>query len=178
MITHVGTVAVYVTDQEAALRFWIDQVGFELKSERPMTDTIRWLEVGPANDATSLVLYPKAIADDWEQRKPSVVFITDDIDSTCERLVSNGLSFSQPLANMAWGKFAAFLDTEGNEFVSAAEGLSMRPVAVPRRFRSGTIRHKRGTPSTRVAHETLVHRARRKRNRVSQHIEGGDTLAG
>ena len=116
MITHIGTVAVYVTDQDAALRFWTEQVGFELKGERPMTDEIRWLEVGPRSGDSSLVLYPKALSDDWEQRKPSVVFITDDLDGTCDRLAANGVAFSQPVVEMAWGKFAAFLDTEGNEF--------------------------------------------------------------
>src|SRR4051794_6074135 len=44
MITRIGTVAVYVTDQEAALRFWIDRVGFDLNGDRPMTDAERWLE--------------------------------------------------------------------------------------------------------------------------------------
>jgi lactoylglutathione lyase len=116
VITHIGTVAVYVTDQEAALRFWVDQVGFELKSERPMTDTIRWLEVGPARGDSALVLYPKTLMDDWNERKPSVVFVTDDVGRTCERLAANGVTISQPITEMAWGKFAAFLDTEGNEF--------------------------------------------------------------
>jgi len=65
MITHIGTVAVYVTEQEAALRFWIDQVGFELKADREMTDTIHWYEIGPADGDSSLVLYPKELMDDW-----------------------------------------------------------------------------------------------------------------
>ena len=116
MITHIGTVAVYVTDQDAALRFWTDQVGFEVKSQRPMTESITWFETGPSGAASALVLYPKAIMDDWPERKPSVVFVTDDIDATCGRLADNGVTFSQPLVEMAWGKFAAFVDTEGNEF--------------------------------------------------------------
>ena len=116
MINHIGTVAVYVTDQDEALKFWTEQVGFTLKSERPMTEAIRWLEVGPKAAETALVLYPKAIMEDWQQRKPSVVFIVDDIDETCDRLTRNGVTFSQSLTEMAWGKFAAFLDTEGNEF--------------------------------------------------------------
>jgi predicted enzyme related to lactoylglutathione lyase len=116
MITHIGTVAVYVADQAEALRFWTDQVGFELKSERPMTESIRWLEVGPPGAETALVLYPKAIMDDWAARKPSVVFVVDDIEQTCDRLARNGVTFSQGLVEMAWGKFAAFVDTEGNEF--------------------------------------------------------------
>jgi len=116
VITHIGTVAVYVTDQEMALRFWTDQVGFELKSERPMTESARWLEVGPERADSALVLYPKALMDDWEARKPSVVFVVDDIEKTCERLTRNGVTLSQKLVDMAWGKFAAFLDTEGNEY--------------------------------------------------------------
>jgi predicted enzyme related to lactoylglutathione lyase len=45
-----------------------------------------------------------------------VAFIPDDIDGTCDRLAANAVAFSQPVVEMAWGKFAAFLDTEGNEF--------------------------------------------------------------
>jgi lactoylglutathione lyase len=116
VITHIGTVAVYVTDQQAALRFWIDQVGFELKADRRMTDSAHWFEVGPPGAESALVLYPKSMIDDWEQRKPSVVFITDDVQGTCDRLVANGVDFSQPPVDMAWGKFAAFLDPEGNQF--------------------------------------------------------------
>ena len=116
MITRIGTVAVYVSNPDAALRFWTQQVGFELKSERPMTESTRWLEVAPPGADTALVLYPKAIMDDWEARKPSVVFVVDDIEGTCDRLARNGVTFSQSLVDMAWGKFAAFVDTEGNEF--------------------------------------------------------------
>jgi len=96
MITHIGTVAVYVTGQDIALRFWTERVGFELKAERPMTETARWLEVGPPDGESSLVLYPKALMDDWEQRKASVVFITRDVERTCARLATNGVTISQP----------------------------------------------------------------------------------
>jgi predicted enzyme related to lactoylglutathione lyase len=116
MITHIGTVAVYVSDQDEALRFWTDQVGFELKTERPMTESVRWLEVGPTGADSSLVLYPKALMDDWDAHEPSVVFVVDDIDETYRQLVGNGVTFSQDLVDMAWGKFAAFVDPEGNEF--------------------------------------------------------------
>lgn len=81
-----------------------------------MTESFRWFEVGPAGAASALVLYPKALMDDWESRKPSVVFVVDDIEAACERLTCNGVRLSQNLVAMAWGKFAAFVDTEGNEF--------------------------------------------------------------
>jgi len=116
MISHIGTVAVYVADQEAALRFWIDRVGFELKADRPMTDTVRWLEVGPPGGDSSLVIYPKTLMEDRNERKPSVVFVTANVGRTCDRLTMNGVTISQAVVEMAWGDFAAFLDTEGNEF--------------------------------------------------------------
>jgi len=116
MITHIGTVAVYVTDQDAALKFWTDQVGFELRTERAMTESARWLEVAPPGADSALVLYPAAIMDDWQARKPSVVFVVDDIEATYDQMTRNGVSFSQELVDMAWGKFAAFVDTDGNEF--------------------------------------------------------------
>ena len=116
MITHIGTVAVYVADQDEALRFWTDQVGFELKAARQMTESVRWLEVGPTGAESALVLYPKALMDDWDARKPSVVFVVDDIEATYDQMTRNGVSFSQELVDMAWGKFAAFVDTDGNEF--------------------------------------------------------------
>jgi len=116
IITHIGTVAVYVSDPDEALRFWTEQVGFELRSDRPMNESTRWLEVAPPGADSALVLYPKALMDDWKARKPSVVFVVDDIEETCDRLARKGVTFSQGLVDMAWGKFAAFVDTEGNEF--------------------------------------------------------------
>jgi lactoylglutathione lyase len=115
MIRHVSTVAVYVADQDEGLRFWTEKVGFELRAERPMGDA-RWLEVAPPGAASALVLYPKAMMPDWETRRAGVVFEVEDIEATCSRLTANGVPFAVPLTEMAWGRFASFVDTEGNEF--------------------------------------------------------------
>lgn len=115
MIRHIATVAVYVEDQDEVLRFWTEQVGFTLTQDRAMGEA-RWLEVAPPGADSALVLYPKAIKPDWDTLKPSVVFAVDDIEATCERLVTNGVKFEKELAPLPWGMFASFLDTEGNEF--------------------------------------------------------------
>jgi lactoylglutathione lyase len=115
VIRYVSTVAVYVADQDEGLRFWTEKVGFELRAERPMGDA-RWLEVAPPGAASALVLYPKAMMPDWETRRAGVVFEVEDIEATCSRLTANGVAFAIPLTEMAWGRFASFVDTEGNEF--------------------------------------------------------------
>jgi lactoylglutathione lyase len=120
---HIATVAVYVDNQEDAVRFWTEQVGFEVTAERNMGPQARWIEVAPPGAASALVLYPKAIMPDWSSRRTSVVFIVEDIEGTCRQLAANGVAFDKELADMPWGRFASFLDTEGNEFGLREEPL-------------------------------------------------------
>jgi lactoylglutathione lyase len=116
MFSSIATVAVYVDDQDRALWFWTKQVGFELRAEHPIGPDARWLEVAPRGAQSAIVLYPKAMMPDWQSRKPSIVFATEDIEATCAQLAANGVVFAKPLVQMQWSKFASFLDTDGNEF--------------------------------------------------------------
>lgn len=116
MIKHIGTIGIYVDDQLAASRFWTEQVGFEERARTPMGEGQFWLEVAPPGSPTCLVVYPKKLMPDWSERKPSLVFKCDDIDATCAALGKKGVKFAKELAEMPWGKFASFLDPDGNEF--------------------------------------------------------------
>ena len=53
---------------------------------------------------------------DWAERKPSIVFRCDDLERTCQELADQGVRFSQPPTEMAWGPFALFEDLDGNTF--------------------------------------------------------------
>jgi lactoylglutathione lyase len=116
MITHIGTVGVYVEDQERAFRFWTEQVGFEEHRRVPMGKGLFWLEVAPRGAASGLVLYPKQMMTTWRDYKPSVVLKCDDIDKVYSDLQKHGVVIAKELAQMPWGKFASFLDLDGNEF--------------------------------------------------------------
>ena len=107
MIRHVSTVAVYVADQDEGLRFWTEQVGFELRAERSVGNA-RWLEVAPTGAASALVLYPKAMMPDWETRRPSVVFEVEDIEATCSRLAANGVRVREAAHRDAVGQVRVF----------------------------------------------------------------------
>ena len=114
MIRRIATAAVYVEDQAAALRFWTEQVGFEEKRRLPMGPAGDWLEVGPAGAESALVLYPRALMDDWAERKPSLVFACDDVQAAYAAMSARGVHFRQPPREMPWGPFAIFEDAEGN----------------------------------------------------------------
>jgi lactoylglutathione lyase len=116
MITKIGTVAVYVEDQQKALSFWIAKIGFELRNSIDMGNGMSWTEVAPKGACSCLVLYPRALMTNFAELKPSIVFTCDDIDGFCADLENKGVVFSRELALMAWGKFASFMDEDGNEF--------------------------------------------------------------
>ena len=112
----IATVAIYVEHQQQALAFWTEKVGFVVHRKESMGLGGDWLEVGPPEGGSSLVIYPRGLVDDWAQRKPSVVFECDDIQATYQQLAGRGVTFTQPPKAMPWGAFAIFLDPEGNWF--------------------------------------------------------------
>ena len=117
MITSVMTVAVYVSDQEAALKFYTEKLGFEVRNNQPMGPQGNWLEVAPPGAQTRLVVFPRSMMEDWEQRKPSIVFGCEDVEAAHRELSERGVDFKQTPTEEAWGTYAVFADPEGNEFV-------------------------------------------------------------
>ncbi|MFD2169755.1 VOC family protein [Tumebacillus lipolyticus] len=117
MINKIGTVAVYVDDQEQTLKFWTEQVGFEVKANHPMGPNGSWIEVAPKGAESALVIYPKSMMENWEQQKASIVFLSDDAKKTFEEMSGRGVKFIQEPNEMPWGTFAIFEDLDGNQFL-------------------------------------------------------------
>ena len=82
-ITQVGTVIVPVSDQDRALDFYTETLGFEKRADIPYGRGDRWAEVAPARAATSIALVP------LREGEPvgidtHVGFTTNDIDVDAE----------------------------------------------------------------------------------------------
>ena len=117
LIQRIATVAVYVEDQDRALEFWRDQLGFEVRERKSMGNAGAWLEVAPEGAGTRVVIFPKSLMPDWNERKPSIVFECDDIHATYESLKDKGVEFEEEPKTMSWGAYATFRDTDGNEYL-------------------------------------------------------------
>jgi catechol 2,3-dioxygenase-like lactoylglutathione lyase family enzyme len=114
--------SVLVDDQEKALRFYTDLLGFEKKQDIAMGDA-RWLTVvSPQDrDGTELLLEPdshpaakpfkKALVDDGI---PYTSFGVEDVKADFERLSGRGVSFTQPPTEMGPVTTAVLDDTCGN----------------------------------------------------------------
>ncbi len=116
MIKKIGTVAIYVEDQQKAKSFWIEKVGFEVKAEFPMGPNMIWMEVGPVGAETALVIYPKAMMENSEELKPSIVFQCEDIQAAYKEMSGKGVAFPMEPQKMGFGTFAQFSDEDGNVF--------------------------------------------------------------
>jgi catechol 2,3-dioxygenase-like lactoylglutathione lyase family enzyme len=114
--------SVLVDDQQKALEFYTDVLGFEKKQDVPVGDA-RWLTVvSPQDpDGTELLLEPdshpaakpfkKALVDDG---MPYASFGVDDVKADFERLSGRGVRFTQPPTEMGPVTTAVFDDTCGN----------------------------------------------------------------
>ena len=57
-ITEIGTVIVPVSDQDRAIEFYTETLGFEVRGDTPYGDGDRWVEVAPEGAATTIALVP------------------------------------------------------------------------------------------------------------------------
>lgn len=116
MITKASTVGIYVSDQDRALDFYVNKLGFERLIDEPMGSGARWIEVAPAGAQTHLVLFTPPGQEDRISTFSNVVFACDDMKRTHAELSSRGVQFSQEPSEQPWGIWAQFKDPDGNEF--------------------------------------------------------------
>ena len=119
MIANIKTVAVYVSDQKEALRFYTEKLGFEVRRTESIGRDGTWVEVAPRGAQSRVVIYPRTLMKDWEHRRPSIMFSCEDIEATYRELSRRGVKFTQVPKRMPWGTFAQFVDLDGNEFILA-----------------------------------------------------------
>jgi predicted enzyme related to lactoylglutathione lyase len=114
--------SVYVDDQERALRFYTDVLGFAKKADFS-NGPYRWLTVASSDEpeGTQLQLalnnnpaaktYQQAI---FQQNQPAANFFTDDIKGECERIKARGGDFTMPPKETTGSTIAQLNDTCGN----------------------------------------------------------------
>jgi predicted enzyme related to lactoylglutathione lyase len=114
--------SVYVDDQEKALRFYTEVLGFAKKADFSQ-GPYRWLTVGSAEepDGTQLQLalnnnpaakaYQEAM---FQQGQPAAMFYCDDVKAECERIKARGAEFTMPPTQVPGATIAKVNDTCGN----------------------------------------------------------------
>jgi len=114
--------SIYVDDQEKALRFYTEVLGFTKKADFS-NGPFRWLTVGSPeepegaelqlalNDNPAAKAYQQAI---FEQGQPAAMFSTDDVRADYERIKARGAEFTTPPTDVTASTIAMLNDTCGN----------------------------------------------------------------
>jgi predicted enzyme related to lactoylglutathione lyase len=116
MITSVKFVTIPTRNQERALKFWTEKVGFELRTDQPM-GAQRWIELSIRNSDTMVVLWTGEGEEGRIGTRFNGAFACDGVDATYRQLRDKGVEFVSPPKKEPWGEFATFKDPDGNEFV-------------------------------------------------------------
>jgi predicted enzyme related to lactoylglutathione lyase len=117
MISHVKFVSVPTIDQDRALAFWTERVGFRVLTDQPFDEKQRWIELRIGSSETRLVLF-RFDGDGLKAGGPfNGAFACDNVAQTYQQLVDRGVEFLSPPQTQPWGAFATFKDSEGNQFV-------------------------------------------------------------
>ena len=125
-MSHLALVALVVRDYDAAIRFFVDVLQFELAEDTPSLTNDgrpkRWVVVRPAGGQTGILL---ARADGEHQvdivgqqfaGRVGLFLRVDDFDASFQRMTAAGVRFVSPPRDESYGRVAVFIDLEGNRW--------------------------------------------------------------
>lgn len=113
---------VFVDDQEKALHFYTEVLGFVKKTDFSK-GPYRWLTVTSAeepegtelqlalNNSPGAETYQQTL---FQQNQPAANFFTEDLQADCDRMKASGAEFATPLTDVNYATIATVNDTCGN----------------------------------------------------------------
>ncbi len=129
MIENISLVTIYCLDQDEARDFWVDVLGFRVRTDVTMGEGFRWVTVShpdqPELEVTLMTPGPPLDPDaaDFVRRQlqkgqmGGLGLKVDDCRKTYEELVSKGVTFVQEPADRPYGVEAVMRDVSGNWLV-------------------------------------------------------------
>jgi predicted enzyme related to lactoylglutathione lyase len=117
MISHIKFVSVPVRDQNRALNFYTEKLGFTIITDQPFDGNQRWIELRIPKADTRVVLYTPEGQEDRIGTFSPIVFACADVEKTYEELKARGVTFEGAPEKQPWGTFVKFKDSEDNQFV-------------------------------------------------------------
>jgi catechol 2,3-dioxygenase-like lactoylglutathione lyase family enzyme len=132
-ISQVGTVFVPVADQDRALEFYLDKLGFEKRADFPYDGDSRWIEVTPPGAANTIALVPPTEGESAGGDETHCAFATEDIEADHAVLRARGVDVGAEIARTGKRRSGIvsievtvgdpvppqffFRDTDGNRFL-------------------------------------------------------------
>jgi predicted enzyme related to lactoylglutathione lyase len=117
MIKRLKFVGIPTADQDRALAFWTEKIGFRIVTDQPMGEGKRWIELAIPGAETGVVLFTPDGQEDRVGTFFNASFACDDVRHSYEQLKKRGVEFAEEPTTQPWGTYAIFKDPDGNTFV-------------------------------------------------------------
>ena len=121
MIKQIKFVSIPVKDQNRALDFYTEKLGFTIITDQPFDDKQRWIELRVPKAETRVVLFTPEGEEKRIGSFMNMSYACDDIEKTYKELRARGVEFESAPSKEPWGTYAMFKDSEGNRFVISSE---------------------------------------------------------
>lgn len=122
MLRGVEIVSIPVKDQEAALKFYTEKLGFKVVTNQYFGDgKQRWIELLIPGAETKIALFTPEGHEDRVGGFQPVTFRCDDVFATAEAMKAKGVKFAAEPKKEVRGTRAIFRDPDGNEFVFSSK---------------------------------------------------------
>ena len=125
-MSYLELIALVVRDYDAAVRFFVDVLRFELVEDTPSLTNDgrpkRWVVVRPPGGQTGILLAradgdrQDRVAGEQFAGRVGLFLRVDDFESSYQRMVAAGVRFVSPPRDELYGRVAVFLDFEGNRW--------------------------------------------------------------
>jgi catechol 2,3-dioxygenase-like lactoylglutathione lyase family enzyme len=117
MIRGISVASIPVRNQDAALKFYTEKLGFKVLTDQPYTEKQRWIELLiPGAESRVALFTPQGHENRIGGLQP-LTFWCDDVMATAKTLKAKGVAFALEPKTEVWGTMAIFKDVDGNEFV-------------------------------------------------------------
>ncbi len=117
MIKRIKFIGIPVRDQDRALSFYTEKLGFRVLTDQQMSETQRWIELSIPGAETGVVLFTPDGHQDRIGTFVNTSWEVDNVEKTYAELQAKGVEFTGPPQKQAWGTFVMLKDSEGNQIV-------------------------------------------------------------
>jgi len=100
LVSKIGTVCIAVTDQERAIEFYVETLGFEKHTDIPFGNGYRWVEVAPGDAVTTIALAPPPDGKATGNVDTGIGLQSDDIDAYHAELKAAGVDVDEEISRM------------------------------------------------------------------------------
>jgi len=99
-VNKIGTVVIPVSDQDRAIEFYVERLGFQKRTDVPFGNGYRWVEVAPGDAVTTIALAPPPPGKPTGNLETGIGLQTEDIDAYHAELKANGVDVDAEVSRM------------------------------------------------------------------------------